>query len=87
MSRRSTARVDLKGQRWGWLEVVCRVDPKTRPEPWASRHSWWRCRCECGTYCVALGSNIVRGANKSCGCHGRGLKRTMREAVDPGRAA
>lgn len=36
----------------------------------SSKHgkSLWLCRCECGTENLVLGTRLLRGRNKSCGC-------------------
>ena len=28
----------------------------------------WKCRCECGNNVIVLGSNLIKGYTKSCGC-------------------
>ncbi len=28
----------------------------------------WRCQCDCGKECLAVGSRLTRGEKKSCGC-------------------
>ena len=54
--------VDLTGQRFGRL-VVADYAGNTD-----DRLSIWICRCDCGEVFTALGSNLKRGATKSCGC-------------------
>lgn len=52
----------IAGQRFGRLVAIERagtaVDGYVR----------WRCQCDCGSTHYALGSNLVRGRVKSCGC-------------------
>lgn len=58
--------MELAGRRFGKLRVV-----EFSHMSEASR-SMWRCRCDCGGQRVVLGSNLLRGATKSCGCAGAG---------------
>lgn len=50
------------GQRFGRYEVLERAG--------SDRHkrSMWRCRCDCGTVKVVLGTKLKTGHYKSCGC-------------------
>lgn len=56
---------DLCGQRFGKLTVIRRVE---NPENNKERADSWLCHCDCGNESVVLGSNLVRGHTKSCGC-------------------
>lgn len=49
---------DLTGIRFGKLTVVSRVGNAFR----------WHCNCDCGGTVTAEGSNLRKGATKSCGC-------------------
>lgn len=31
----------------------------------------WRCKCECGNECLAMGYQLKNGSIKSCGCYNR----------------
>lgn len=53
-------RMDLAGQRFGRLTVVCLVD--------AARPTRWSCACDCGA-AVSVAAHCLRnGDTKSCGC-------------------
>lgn len=54
-------RLDLEGKRFGSLEVVSFSRMKRG-------HSAWMCRCDCGTVKEILGSKLIAGEVKSCGC-------------------
>lgn len=56
---------DLRGQRFGKLTVIRRVEGTQSNR---ARADSWLCRCDCGNESVVLGSNLVRGHTKSCGC-------------------
>lgn len=58
-------RRDLCGQRFGKLTVIRRVEGTQSNR---ARADSWLCRCDCGNESVVLGSNLVRGHTKSCGC-------------------
>ena len=32
-------------------------------------YSRWKVRCECGVVFIAIASNIIHGATRSCGCY------------------
>ena len=53
--------IDLTGQRFGRLTVVCRVENG----PAGSR---WLCKCDCGGETTAYGSDLRSGHSSSCGC-------------------
>jgi hypothetical protein len=53
---------DLTGKRFARLVVVRRVGSPNRAA------TMWECRCDCGNTASCYGSNLRRGANKSCGC-------------------
>lgn len=55
-------RKDLSGQVFGRLTAIS-YDGKDK-----SRHSKWSCICECGNELVVLGTNLLKGNTKSCGC-------------------
>jgi hypothetical protein len=57
--------LDLTGQRFGRLTVVCRAENDCHGHP------QWQCRCECGKEYSALGGNLRSGSTKSCGCLSR----------------
>lgn len=53
--------IDLTGQRFGRLVVLCRAEGK-------NGRSYWLCRCDCGKDCVVQGQLLRNGHTKSCGC-------------------
>lgn len=55
----------LIGNRYGFLTVVAQAESS------AAGHRRWECRCDCGTSCIVLGSNLKRGTTVSCGCKKR----------------
>lgn len=54
---------DLTGQRFG--KLVC-IEPTNQRG--ANGSIIWRCKCDCGSECLALGSQLTQGYKKSCGC-------------------
>lgn len=54
--------LDRTGQTFGMLTVIA-FDHVA-----ANRHSYWRCRCECGTEILARHDNLVGNSILSCGC-------------------
>lgn len=56
---------NLCGERFGKLTVIRRVE---EPQNSSARNDYWLCLCDCGQESVVLGSNLVRGHTKSCGC-------------------
>ena len=58
--------IDLTGQRFGRLIVLRRDTSKI------SRYIYWVCQCDCGNVVSILGTNLKRGATKSCGCLKKG---------------
>ena len=56
--------IDLTGQRFGRLTVICRADNYIKPN--GHKESAWLCRCECGKETVITRTNLKRA--RSCGC-------------------
>ena len=56
---------DLTGQRFGRLTVIKRVEN--------NRHgkAQWLCKCDCGNETTVIGSGLINGNTKSCGCYNR----------------
>lgn len=65
---------DLTGQKFNSLTVVSKVDS------WKKGVKWY-CKCDCGNYCYAFGSQLVKGITQSCGCkkQRRYTKKTSRD--------
>lgn len=51
---------DLTGMKFGRLTVV-ELDH-------LRRGAYWKCKCECGNDVIVLGSRLLSGVTKSCGC-------------------
>lgn len=56
---------DLTGQRFGRL--VC-LEPTEKRN--LGGNVIWRCQCDCGNLCLAVGAQLIQGYKKSCGCLG-----------------
>ena len=65
--------IDLTGKRFGKLEII----------KFAGKNKWgkskWLCKCDCGNKVEIVGSYLIKGDTKSCGCLKRELtlKRTI----------
>ena len=57
-----TALIDITGNRYGKLTVVCRAENAPKGI------SRWECKCDCGKVVIVRGNNLRSGAVKSCGC-------------------
>ena len=55
------AKIDISGQRFGRLTVVCEAGRK-------GGQVTWICRCDCGNEHIAKGRDLRCGDVKSCGC-------------------
>lgn len=55
-------RRDLTGQRFG--KLVCVEPVRTKLDG----RTIWRCYCDCGNECLAVGTQLTAGYKKSCGC-------------------
>ncbi len=53
--------IDLTGQRFGMLTVLCRSEKD-------ASGVCWRCRCDCGKEIDVFAGNLRRGHTVSCGC-------------------
>ena len=56
-------RIDLTGKKFGKLLVIENVGSNKY------KKAMWKCRCDCGEEVVVIGSNLIRGNSKSCGCN------------------
>lgn len=56
--------IDLTGQKFGMLKVICRADNQ-------KGRSMWRCVCECGNECIKRSDHLILGHTTSCGCAGK----------------
>lgn len=67
-NRPSDAVIDLTGQTFGKLSVMCRANSST------SGKAKWVCQCKCGSIVSVLSEKLRQGKTKSCGCNVRQLK-------------
>ena len=56
---------DLTGKRLGRLLVLGQASER---DPKYPKQLNWRCRCDCGNECNAVGYALTSGYKKSCGC-------------------
>ena len=61
-------KVDLTGQRFERLTVLCETDPHICP---SRAHVRFLCKCECGAEVKIMARHLVSGRVKSCGCYRR----------------
>lgn len=71
--------VNLAGQRYGKLQVLCYAGCKIRIRDGKQVRgkSLWLCKCDCQTLCVVNNSDIKSGSTKSCGCD-KDIKTSLR---------
>lgn len=55
---------DLTGQRFGKWTVISRAENRCH-------HTYWLCRCDCGTEKAVNQCNLVKGVTTSCGCYNK----------------
>jgi hypothetical protein len=65
-----SALVDITGQRFGRWTVLRRCPRRDN-----QRHTFWVCRCDCGTEREVVGCNLRLRGSSSCGCD-KGLRTT-----------
>lgn len=53
--------IDRTGEKHHLLTFIKRVGSK-------DKRTWWECQCECGKVKIVLGTEVVKGRTKSCGC-------------------
>lgn len=56
--------IDLSNQTFGKLIVLYRVYPNKV----SNKHTYWKCRCECGKEIVTSSNHLRTGHTQSCGC-------------------
>lgn len=59
-------RIDLAGQKFGFLTVIKRAESRNE---YGTKTGYWLCQCECGTFKEFPTSNLTSGNSKSCGCY------------------
>lgn len=67
---------DLMGQKFGRLTVLERVGSNIHGK------ALWKCKCDCGNYITVVGSSLLQGLTKSCGCLQK--EPTHKEVIIPG---
>ena len=55
--------IDITGQRFGRLLVLCRCKENT-----SYNKPQWICQCDCGKQTIVAGECLKKGLTKSCGC-------------------
>ena len=71
---------NLIGQKFNRLTVI-RLFKKRMYKN--CRDAGWRCRCDCGNFANVLGSSLVNGRTKSCGCFHKEQQKKVREIDAP----
>ena len=61
--------VDMIGKRFGRLVVTSRISPKYSSNN--TKIHRWKCICDCGNTFNAVGTQLLNGHIKSCGCGSR----------------
>lgn len=54
---------DLSGKRFGRLVCIEKSEQKN-----SRGDILWKCQCDCGKECYAIGKHLLAGLKKSCGC-------------------
>lgn len=71
-------RLDFIGKRFGRLLIVAFVG-KTK-----NGHAQWLANCDCGKAVTVLGTNLVKGKTRACGClHRELVTERHRQAAEP----
>lgn len=53
--------VDITNQRFGKLVAIEKTSSK-------GKHTYWKCKCDCGNYCEVRTNSLKSGHTQSCGC-------------------
>lgn len=56
--------IDLTNQKYNKLTVLERVYPEDK----SKKHTYWKCKCDCGNYTITSSNHLKTGHTKSCGC-------------------
>lgn len=62
--------LNLVGKRFGRLEVISELSERTK-----NNLKIFHCKCDCGNECDVIGTYLVNGNTKSCGCYQKDLTR------------
>ena len=57
---------NIKGQQFGFLTAIEKVDPPSNYKN--TSKAFWKCRCICNNEIVVLSEALRNGRTKSCGC-------------------
>lgn len=57
-----TRLIDITGQKFGRLTVICRAG-------YGHKQATWHCICDCGNEKTTNGQNLRKGLTTSCGCY------------------
>ena len=63
VSRVAPGQKDLTGVRFGHLVCTKPTDQRSK-----SGSMVWQCKCDCGSECFAVSTQLTKGYKKSCGC-------------------
>ena len=56
----------MVGQKFGYLTVISKVEPKKNP--CGTNRILYNCLCDCGNYTIVDGTCLRSGSTRSCGC-------------------
>jgi hypothetical protein len=62
--------MDIAGRRFGRITVISLSH--------INKNSYWHCKCDCGNEFIAIGNNMIRGKQVSCGCFKKELTGELR---------
>ena len=82
LTRGRRPRIDLSGQRFGFLSVV-----SPAPIEKKGRIGKWICQCDCGSIAHISSIALRRGKTKSCGCYRRNFMRIKQGKISDARWA
>lgn len=58
--------IDMTGQKFGKLTVICRTEDHVQPN--GAKSVMWLCKCDCGNEVVTSGISLRKKLTQSCGC-------------------
>lgn len=69
--------LDLTGQKFGRLTVIEKTERRQNSS------IIWKCKCSCGKIHFSIGSPLIDGRTKSCGCYKLGLHTSHGKHLSP----
>ena len=63
---KAVGRMDITGEKFGRWKVLARGED--RVDKSGQTRQLWECECECGTKKQVIGSHLIYGNSRSCGC-------------------